>query len=70
MKASEDPNNEGNSEKYHTGKVCIEPNCQNPAGTAWSPVWCFECNVKRMKRISKSLHSMVNEDRREAGGEN
>ncbi len=55
MKASEDPGNEGNSAAYHTGKPCVERGCDRPAGTAWSPQWCFECNVVRMKRISRSL---------------
>jgi len=57
MKAYQDPNNEGNSEKYHTGKKCIE--CKNkPAGTAWGPYWCFECNVKRMNRITTQLNQI------------
>ena len=59
MEAYEDPKNEGNSSKYHTGKVCIE--CQErPAGTAWSPYWCYECNVERMKRITKQMEEIRN----------
>jgi len=50
---------EGNSEKYHTGKVCIEHGCNNPAGTAWSPYWCVECNIKRMDGITKSLEKIM-----------
>ena len=59
MEASEDPKHEGNSAKYHTGKICITPGCTELAGTAWSPCWCFKCNVKRMKRISKQMNSLV-----------
>ena len=55
MNAYENPNHEGNSSKYHTGKTCIKPGCNNPAGTTWSPYWCFECNVKRIKRIDGQL---------------
>ncbi len=44
----EDPQHEGNSDKYHTGKLCAEQGCSKLAGTAWSPFWCFDCNVKRM----------------------
>jgi len=55
LQAFEDPNNEGNSAKYHTGKLCIEAGCNNPAGTAWSPYWCFEHNVKRIKHIGDQL---------------
>lgn len=58
MDAYEDPNHEGNSPQYHTGKKCIE-GCGRPAGTAWSPHWCFECNVKRIKRISKQFEDML-----------
>lgn len=55
MKKYQDPGYEGNGSKYHTGKECIERGCHNPAGTAWSPLWCFECNAKRMDRISGNL---------------
>lgn len=59
MEPFEDPNNLGNSEKYHTGKECIEPGCDNPAGTAWSPYWCQSCNAKRINKISFQLVSMI-----------
>lgn len=58
MKAYEDPNHEGNSSKYHTGKKCIN-GCGRPAGTAWSPYWCFECNVERMRRIGNQLRDAI-----------
>lgn len=64
MRAFEDPDNEGNSSKYHTGKECIEPNCNNPAGTWWSPFWCFSCNVKRIRRIEKSLKDILDDLKR------
>jgi hypothetical protein len=59
MDAFEDPNNPGNGPEYHTGKDCIEPGCNNPAGTAWSPWWCFKCNVERIRRISGQLEAIV-----------
>lgn len=55
LKAFEDPRHEGNSERHHTGKHCIERGCERPAGTAWSPLWCHPCNVTRMRRIDGSL---------------
>ena len=58
MAGYNDPNHEGNSEKYHTGKLCVE-GCRRPAGTAWSPYWCFECNVKRINRINKHLKQLT-----------
>ena len=57
--AFEDPGHRGNSSKYHTGEECIEDDCSNPAGTAWSPWWCFECNVKRIKRIDTQLTGLI-----------
>ena len=56
--AFEDPHNDGNSPRYHTGKKCIE-GCGRPAGTAWSPFWCFECNVERIKRIDTQLKAAI-----------
>jgi hypothetical protein len=57
MSGYDDPNDDGNSARYHTGKLCIE-GCGRPAGTQWSPYWCFECNVKRIKRITRELRDI------------
>lgn len=59
LKAFEDPDHEGNSAAHHTGKPCIERDCQRPAGTAWSHLWCHPCNVARMRRIDSSLRRAV-----------
>lgn len=56
-----DPNHEGNSAEYHTGAECINRGCANPAGTAWSPLWCFECNVKRIDMFGKKFDDMLAE---------
>jgi hypothetical protein len=61
MKNYQNRNNKWNSSEYHTGKDCIEPGCHNPAGTWWSPLWCFQCNVKRMDRITMQLEKMAND---------
>lgn len=55
MMAYEDPNSPGNSPVYHTGKSCLEKGCNKPAGTYWSPWWCFEHNVERIRRINKGI---------------
>lgn len=55
----QNPRHEGNSAQYHTGKACIEKGCSNPAGTFWSPLWCFDHNVKRMTRITVNLDDAV-----------
>lgn len=49
----------GNSEKYHTGEACIEKGCTKPAGTFWSPLWCFDHNVERMNRVTAGLNDAV-----------
>lgn len=54
-KAYKDPNHRGNSPKYHTRKPCVTPGCGKPAGTWWSPLWCFEHNVERIDRIDDHL---------------
>ena len=48
-----------NGPDYHTGKACIERGCNNPAGTRWSPLWCFECNVARLQRINVQMENIV-----------
>ena len=58
LEAFEDPNHRGNSTKYHTGKPCVTPGCLNPAGTAWSPLWCQPCNVDRIRRITRQLEQV------------
>lgn len=44
-----------NGHSHHTGKPCIEKGCNEPAGTAWSHLWCQKHNAERMDRISESL---------------
>ncbi|HBN6266147.1 TPA: hypothetical protein L3N15_004128 [Vibrio parahaemolyticus] len=61
LEAFEDPNHEGNSKKYHSGNPCITPDCDRPAGTLWSHLWCFECNVQRMRKITRNLEKMAGE---------
>ena len=53
-----DPSNPGNAVTYHSGRLCIENGCKEPAGTWWSPLWCFKHNVIRMDRISASLRQI------------
>jgi len=59
LEAFEDPNHKGNSSEYHTGKTCIEGECENPAGTHWSPHWCFKHNVERIRRIDSKLKFFI-----------
>lgn len=59
MSGYNDRDDPGNGPKYHTGKPCIEHGCDRPAGTAWSPHWCFEHNVERIDRVDKQLRSLI-----------
>lgn len=59
--AYQDPAHPGNGPKYRTGKFCIE-GCGRPAGTRWSPFWCFECNVERMDRVGAQLAALARGD--------
>ena len=66
LRSFEDPNHPGNSSTHHTGKLCIEPGCGKPAGTAWGPYWCFEHNVERILRIDGQLDSILGHLREQA----
>jgi hypothetical protein len=61
VKAYQDSRDPRNGAAYRTGRPCVERGCENEAGTAWSPLWCHPCNVKRMDRIGASLEDMVRE---------
>jgi len=55
-------NSPNNSKKYHTGKPCVEVGCKNPAGTAWSPYFCKECNAARFERIDASFKKITSKE--------
>jgi len=57
--AYDDKEDQGNSPKHWTGKPCIEVGCVRPAGTAWSPYWCFEHNVQRIQRVTAQLKGLI-----------
>ncbi len=56
----DDKDDPGNGVEHLTGEPCIE-GCGRPAGTAWSPHWCFECNVKRIRRINSQLDQAMSQ---------
>lgn len=56
MRPWHDPDHPGNGPKYYTGKPCID--CDRPAGTYWSHLWCQPCNARRMDRIDASLRRL------------
>ena len=49
---------EGNSDKYKTGNKCLMTGCNNPAGTAWSPFFCVDCNIDRMDKITLQMEDI------------
>lgn len=69
MSDCHNPRSPANGRKYHTGKTCIEPGCNEPAGTAWGPHWCWRHNAERLDRISAGFKAIAAkfEKLREAG---
>lgn len=53
-----DPKHPGNGIRHRSGKTCIHPGCGAPAGTLWSPLWCFKHNVERMQRIDAQFQGI------------
>jgi len=62
MEPYEDPDHKGNSPKFHIGKPCVIPGCAEPAGTLWSPHWCFTHSMERIREINKNLKWMSESD--------
>lgn len=60
MAGYDDRDHPGNSSEHWTGKVCIEPDCIRPVGTAWGAHWCFEHSVERINRISGQFDKLAN----------
>ena len=50
-----DPQSPGNGQEHRSGRTCVEPACNEPAGTLWSPLWCVRCNIKRMRRLDAAF---------------
>jgi len=59
MDRHEDPSDPLNSAAHNTGKPCIERGCTRPAGTAWSPHWCQQCNSDRLRHITDVLETKL-----------
>jgi hypothetical protein len=41
-----------------SGKSCVEPGCDAPAGTKWGPYWCPPHDQERLARVSDQLHGV------------
>ena len=39
-----------------SGRPCVD--CGKPAGTPWGPMWCPECDVIRLDRVSGQLAAL------------
>lgn len=42
-----------------SGLRCVEPGCEQPAGTRWGPHWCPDHDAERLDRISASLVALA-----------
>lgn len=49
---------EGHVCQQPNGKPCIEPDCNEPAGTLWGPLWCPDHDRERIDRISAQLKAI------------
>jgi len=65
---AEELKDSGYGPKYHTGKPCITKECSEPAGTAWTPMWCTKCDIKRKERISRNMQKILDELPSRGGG--
>lgn len=42
-----------------SGRVCIEPGCEEPAGTSWGPLWCPAHDQERLDRVGAQMRSIA-----------
>ena len=42
-----------------SGRVCIEPGCDQKAGTLWGPLWCPEHDQERLDRVSRQMQEIA-----------
>jgi hypothetical protein len=54
-----DPRDPMNGPGYHTGRLCKESGCNEPAGTAWGPHRCQRHNAEALDRMSRSLADLA-----------
>lgn len=40
-----------------SGRACVD--CGQPAGTDWGPMWCPDCDVKRLDNVSAGMESLL-----------
>ncbi len=67
LPAWDNPASPLNGSEFFSGTACVESGCQNPAGTAWSPHWCWQHNAERMRRLRKQFELLEAECAKEAG---
>lgn len=41
-----------------SGRTCIEPGCDLPAGTWWGAYWCPDCDRERLDRVTAQLEAI------------
>ena len=42
-----------------SGRTCVEPGCDEPAGTWWGPLWCPEHDKERLDRCTAGLEAAL-----------
>jgi hypothetical protein len=41
-----------------SGRTCYEQGCTQPAGTHWGPMWCPDCDARRLDHVSAGLNAI------------
>ena len=44
-----------------SGRRCVD--CDNPAGTRWGPLWCPDCDSRRLARLDAGFKQIAAETR-------
>lgn len=65
----DDPTDPLNGPAHYSGKPCIERGCTEPAGTAWSHLWCQKHNAERMRRVSDGFAEIGRKMAKGEGGD-
>lgn len=42
-----------------SGSTCVEQECDSPAGTWWTPLWCPDHDLVRLNRISNQFAKLA-----------
>lgn len=50
---------EGHTCDDPSGRVCIVPDCDQPAGTIWGPYWCPTHDEERLDNVTAGFENLL-----------